>query len=103
MSEKNIQKVLDIEKQADELYNKAVHDAQQLPVLAEQEAQAIVEKALSEAREQARQLVSKAQAEGEVSQILSQAEEKNHQIESSAMSNFDRAVAYILDRVAGKE
>ncbi len=103
MSEKNIQKVLDIEKQADELYNKAVHDAQQLPVLAEQEAQAIVDKALAEAHEEARKLVSNAQAEGEVSRILSQAEEKNREIETLAMKNFDRAVAYILDRITGKE
>jgi PAS domain S-box-containing protein len=31
------------------------------------------------------------------------AEEKNRQLEALAMSNFDRAVNYILDRVIGKE
>jgi 1,6-anhydro-N-acetylmuramate kinase len=35
----------------------ALREAQQLPILAEQDAQAIVQKALSEAQEEARKLV----------------------------------------------
>ncbi|HEY9151736.1 MAG TPA: hypothetical protein VIN60_02540 [Anaerolineales bacterium] len=102
MSEKHIQQILEIEKRAEELHEVAVHDAQQLPSLAEQDAQNILDQALSEAHAEARKLVSQAQAEEEVSRILAQAEEKNHQIETLAMSNFDRAVTYILDRVTGK-
>ena len=103
MNEKHVQQVLEIEKQAQEIYDVAVRDAQQVPILAEQDAQAIIERTLSEAHEDARKLVSKAQAEEEVSRILDQAEEKNRQVEALVMSNFDRAVTYILDRVIGKE
>ena len=45
MNEKHIQQVLEIEKQAQEIQEAAVREAQQLPILAEQEAQALVEKA----------------------------------------------------------
>jgi len=103
MNENRIRQVLEIEKQAQEIHEAAVRDAQQFPVLADQEAQAILEKARVEAEQEARQLIASAQAEEEVARILAQAEEKNRQIEALAMSNFDRAVAYILDRVIGRE
>jgi len=102
MNEKHIQQVLEIEKQAQEIHDVAVRDAQRLPIQAEEEARAILGKALSDAQEEARKLVSEAQAKEEVSRILAQAEEKNQQVEALAMSNFDRAVSYILDRLAGK-
>ena len=103
MNENRIRQVLDIEKKAQENYEAALNEAQKLPALAEQEAQEIVNKARIEAQEQARQIVTRAKAEGEVDRILAEAEEKNHQLEALAMSNFDRAVNYILDRVVGKE
>lgn len=103
MNENRIRQVLEIEKRAQENYEAALREAQQLPALAEQEAQEIVNKARAEAQEEARQLVAKAKPEGEVDQILAQAEEKNKKLEALAMSNFDRAVNYILDRVTGKE
>ena len=103
MNEKHVQQVLEIEKQAQEIHDVAVREAQQLPMLAEQDAQAILQKALTDAQEEARKLVSEAQAEDEVSRILTQADEKNRQVEALVMSNFDKAVAYILNRVIGKE
>ncbi|MEO8357005.1 MAG: hypothetical protein ABI621_13920 [Chloroflexota bacterium] len=103
MNENRIKQVLEIEKKAEELHDVAVSDAQQLPALAEQEAQAIVEKARATAEEEARQIVARARAEDEVARILTQAEDKNRQLEALAMSNFDRAVNYILDRVTGRE
>jgi regulator of protease activity HflC (stomatin/prohibitin superfamily) len=81
----------------------AVREAQELPVMADQEAQMILQKARAEAEEEARQLVAKAQAQDEIAQILAQAQEKNRQVEALAKSNFDRAVNYILDRVIGRE
>jgi hypothetical protein len=95
--------VVEIEKQAQEIHEKAVRDAQQLPLLADQEAQAIIEKTRAQAYEEARQLIAKAQADDEVAAILARAEEKNRQTEALAMSNFDRAVAHVLDRVIGRE
>ena len=103
MNENRIRQVLGIEKRAQENYEAALNEAQRLPALAEQEAQEIINKARAEAQEEARQIVTRAKAEGEVDRILAEAEEKNRGLEARAMSNFDRAVNYILDRVAGRE
>ena len=42
-------------------------------------------------------------SDAEIDRILAEAEEKNRQLEALAMSNFDRAVNYLLDRVIGRE
>jgi len=47
-------------------------------------------------------MVSEVKADEESARILSEAEEKNKQFEALAMSNFDRAVAYVLERVIGR-
>ncbi|HEX2996165.1 MAG TPA: hypothetical protein VHP14_15170 [Anaerolineales bacterium] len=103
MNENRIRQVLDIEKKAQENYEAALNEAQKLPALAEQEAQEIVNKARTQAQEEARQIVARAREEGEVDRTLAEAAEKNRQLEALAMSNFDRAVNYILDRVTGRE
>ena len=102
MNENRIQQVLDIEKQAQEIHEKAVRDAQQLPILADQESLAFLEKARASAQEESRQLIANAQAKEETTRILVEAEKKNKEVEALAMSNFDRAVNYILDRVIGR-
>jgi V/A-type H+/Na+-transporting ATPase subunit G/H len=103
VNENRIKQVLEIEKKADELHRQAMTEAQQLPAQAEQEAQELVNQARAQAQEEARQIVAKTRAEDEVARILAEAEEKNRQQEALASSNLDRAVNYILDRVAGKE
>lgn len=102
MNENRIRQVLEIEKRAQENYEAALREAQQLPMQAEQEAQQILNKARAEAQEEARQIAAKAKSEDEVAGILAEAEEKNRQLEQLAMSNFDQAVNSILDRVVGK-
>ena len=102
MNEKHIQQVLEIEKQAQEIHASAMKEAQQLPVIAEQEAQALIEKARAEAQQKAREMVSEVRADEESARILSEVEEKNKQFEAQAMSNFDRGVTYVLERVIGK-
>ena len=103
MNEKRIQQVLEIEKQAKTIHEAALHEAEQLPVQAEKEAQALIEKTRQDAQEEARRMVARAQAEEESARILAQAEEKARQTEALAMSNFERAVTYVLSRVTGKE
>ena len=103
MNENRIQQVLEIEKQAQEIHEAAIREAQQLPILAEQESQAVIEKARVAAQQEARELIANAQATEETARILAAAEGKNNQVEALAMSNFDRAVNYILDRVTGVE
>lgn len=102
MDQRRIQQVLDIEKQAEEIHQAALKEAQQLPVMAEQEAQALIEKARADAQQQAREMVSGVKADEEGARILSEVEEKNKQFEAQAMKNFDRAVNFVLERVAGK-
>jgi vacuolar-type H+-ATPase subunit H len=102
VNERHIQQVLDIEKQAQEIHESAVKEAQQLPVIAEQEAQALIEKAKAEAQQKAREMVAGVKADEENARILTEAEEKNKQFEALAMSNLDRAVNYVLERVIGR-
>ena len=103
MNEKRIQQVIEVEKQAQQILDSAKRDAEKLPIIADQEAQEIIEKARKEAREEANQIVTQARGETETARILSEAEEKTHEIENLAMKNFERAVGFVLDRVIGKE
>jgi vacuolar-type H+-ATPase subunit H len=103
MNEKHIQQVLEIEKQAQDIQNSATREAQQLPLLAEQEAQALIEKAQAEAQQKASEMLSDVKADEESTRILAEVEEKNRQFEALAMSNMDRAVAFVLERVIGRE
>jgi len=102
MNEKLIEQVLQIEKQAQEIHEAARREAEQLPIQAEKEAQALIDKARSEAEEEARQMVASVQSKEESTRILAEAEEEARQLQALAISNIDRAVAYVLERVAGR-
>ena len=69
-----------------------------MPRQAEQEAQALIEKARTDAQEEAHRLIANAQAPEESEHILAQAEEEIHRSEALAQRHFDRAVGYVLDR-----
>ncbi len=102
MNEKNIQQVLEIEKQAQEMQEKARREAQEIPVKAEQEAQALIAKAKAEAQEEARKLLASAQADDSSGQITADIASKNSEFEVLAKKNFDKAVAFVLERVIGR-
>ena len=102
MNERNIQQVLNIEKKAQEIHDAAMKEAQQLPLVTEQEAQASIEKARADAQQKAREMISEVKADEESARILSEVEEKTKQFETLAMSNIDRAVSYVLERVIGR-
>jgi vacuolar-type H+-ATPase subunit H len=101
MNEKNIQQVLEIEKQAAEMQEKAKREAAEIPVKAEQEAQALITKAKSDAQEEARKLIASAQS-GDASGAAADIASKNSEFEANAKKNFDKAVAFVLERVIGK-
>jgi vacuolar-type H+-ATPase subunit H len=103
MNEKYIQRVLEIEKKAQAIQEEAQREAEQLPILAEDEAEDFIEKARAEAEEEAHQLVENAQSKEQSARILSEAEENVQRLKTLTMSHFDRAVNYVLDRVAGRE
>lgn len=103
MNEKRIQQVLDIEKQAQTVYDSAVNEAKQIPLQAEQEAQAIVAQARTEAEKQAKDMVTQAHSEAESQKILDDAQAKITKSEALARQNFRRAVTEVLSRIVGKE
>ena len=102
MDEKHIQQVLEIEKQAQEIHEAAVREAQQLPVQAEQEAQVLIAKAKADAHEEARRMLANLQSNDASGQIATDGVSKNSEFEASAKKNFDKAVAFVLERVIGR-
>lgn len=100
MNDKNIQQVLEIEKKAAEMQEKAKRDAQEIPLKAEQEAQALVAKAKADAEEEARKMIANAQTSG--SNAADNIASQNTEFEANAKKNFDKAVAFVLERVIGK-
>ena len=102
MNEKHIQQVLEIEKQAQGVQDKAKREAQEIPVKAEQEAQALIAKAKSEAQEEARKMIADVQKDDASAQSAAELASNNSEIEAKAKANFDKAVAFVLERVIGR-
>jgi vacuolar-type H+-ATPase subunit H len=102
MNEKRIQEVIEVERGAEEMLEAARKDSERLPVEAEEEAQKLVQEARAAAEEEARRLVDEVQSDVEAKEILSAAEEKGKRLERQSRTNFDRAVAFVLDYVIGR-
>ena len=102
MNEKHIQQVLEIEKQAQEIQEKAKRESQEIPVKAEQEAQVLIAKAKSDAQEEARKMIADIQATGMAAQTAADLASNNSETEAKAKANFDKAVAFVLERVIGR-
>lgn len=102
MNEKHIQQVLEIEKQAQEIQEKAKREAQEIPAKAEREAQALIAKAKADAQEEARRLIASAQSGDASTQASTDDASRNSEFEASAKKNFDKAVAFVLERVIGR-
>ena len=103
MNENRIQQVLMIEKEAQEVADAALREAEQLPVVADQESQVMLDKARAAAVEEAKQLVAKAEAKDECARIQADAEEKINRTKSLSAGHLEQAVALVLARVTGKE
>lgn len=102
MDEKHIEQVLEIEKQAQEVQEKARREAAEIPLKAEQEAQALIAKAKADAHEEARKMIANAQTNDTSGQSGTSEDSANDEFEASAKKNFDKAVAFVLERVIGK-
>ena len=81
---------------------KAKKEAQDIPVKAEQEAQALIAKARSEAQEEARKMIAAVQVGDGSSQGTADVASKESESEGKAKANFDKAVAFVLERVIGR-
>jgi len=102
MNENRIQQVVEIEKQAQEIQEKARRDAQEIPAKAEQEAQALIAKAKADAHEEARKMIAAAQPNDASGQVAVDGESVNSEFEAASKKNFDKAVAFVLERVIGR-
>lgn len=102
MNEKRIQEVIEIEKKADEIFSKAVAEADRIPQLAEQEVKVLIENSRMQAEKEAHALLANAQTKDESDKILSQAEETSHKNAALAKHNFERATTYVISRVVGR-
>jgi vacuolar-type H+-ATPase subunit H len=103
LNEELIRQVLEIEKQAQTIRDGAMHEAERLPLQAEEDTGELVEQARADAQKEAATLIAAAQAQDECARILAQADANAEHLEAFAMSHFDRAVSYVLDRVLGRE
>lgn len=102
MNEKHIQQVLEIEKQAQEIQEKAKQEAQALPAKAQQEAQALIAKAKVDAQEEARRMIEEAKSGDSTADVAEKETSGESEFEVSAKQNFDKAVAFVLERVIGR-
>ena len=103
MDEKLLNRVLEIEKEAQTIHDSALSEALELPVRAEKETQELIEKTRLDAEQQSQKMIASAQAEDECKRIVADTEEKISHSEGLAASNFNRAVAYVIARVIGRE
>lgn len=100
MNEERVKQLREIEKQARELYEQAVRESQQLPQQAENEARQLLEQAGVEARAEAQRILLAAKEKSGDESILIQAKEDADKKEALATNNLERAVKYVLNRVA---
>jgi vacuolar-type H+-ATPase subunit H len=103
MNEKHIQQILVIEKQAQEVYQSAIKEAELLPVQAEKDAQKLLEQTRLDAENEARQMIEKAKSEDEVANVLAEAEKQVQHNDLIAARNIDRTVSFVINRVVGRE
>jgi vacuolar-type H+-ATPase subunit H len=73
-----------------------------LPATAEQEAQAMIERAKQDAEAEARKIIEAAQADDKAKDIAASMAKTSSDAEAKAKANLDKAVAYVLERVIGK-
>lgn len=103
MNEEKVKQLRELEKKAQDLYNTAVQEAQRLPQQAEAEARSLLETSRSAAQAEAQRILAEARETGQNEQIMQQTEEETKRKEALAMSHFDRAVNYVLHRIAGRQ
>ena len=103
MNEERINQLKEIENKAQTLFETASRQAQILPQQAESEARDMLEKTRSEAQSEANHLLAEAEQSPDPEQIIQKAREEAEKKEALAMNNMDRAVKYVLNRLAGRE
>jgi len=102
LDEKRILDVINIEKQADEIYSKSVAESERIPQQAEQEAKILVENARLQAEKDAQSILASSQTTDEIEHILQEAESTIKHHETLAKHNSERATTYVISRIVGR-
>jgi vacuolar-type H+-ATPase subunit H len=103
MDKKTIQQMLEIDQQAQTIHENALKEAAQLLVQAEKEAPDFIEKARQQAELEAKEILARSQSTDETARIMADTQASTQKMENLAQTNFDKAVAYVLARVVGRE
>ena len=69
---------------------------------AEQDGQALIAKGKADAQEEARKLIASAQSGDASGGVAANFASQNSEFETLAKKNFDKAVAFVLERVIGR-
>jgi len=104
MAEATINQILAIEEEATQLRAEAEREVKNIVALAQQEADILRRKTLTEAREKASRIKERGReaAEERREQLLSQARSEAEEMGAQAEQYFDAAVDFVLDHVAGR-
>ncbi len=99
MDEEYLKKIIDIEKNARAMREKALQEAQALPQKAEQDAKSILSSAQEEAKKEAERILASVKADQESKKILQDAEAQAGQKEAQAAKSFEKGVDFVLKKI----
>jgi vacuolar-type H+-ATPase subunit H len=104
LSQEVITRILNAERQAVQIRDKAQHEATRLIEEAERAAAVSQKDALDQARQEAEQIVAEGQAAAEQSRsgVIAQAQKEADRSEAAMLQQLDRAVRYVLEQVTGQ-
>ncbi len=103
MNEERIQEIMKVEQQVQAMQEDARKQAEQLPLQAEQDVKQLLQQTRTQADYEARQIISELREADETGQIQKAAEAASAGFEARARGNFEQAVRFVLDRVAGRK
>jgi len=105
LREETVTHILNIERDALDVYENAQFEAGQLVEEAKKAAEMMRKQALAEANQQARQIIAEGRnmAELKRADIIAHAGAEAQNLETVGMRHFDEAVRFILDQVVGLE
>lgn len=97
-----IRQIVDIESQAQAIEDAAAREEAQLPIRAQQEAEALLRQARVEAEAEAQRIVSQARADDGSARLLAATEVEVGRMEATAKDHLAQAVSYVLAQIIGR-
>lgn len=102
MNEERLKRILDAEAEAQALYNKAILETNQVPLQAEQKAQAMISDATQMAELEAQELIDSICNPKEIDEIRKQYTDRAIMREKLAEENMEKTVNYVIRILLGE-